>query len=54
MNHAPFFTTKPVGSGAGLGISITEGIVKRHGGTVDITSKPDEGTTVTLSFPAHI
>ncbi|MBF0343172.1 MAG: cyclic nucleotide-binding domain-containing protein [Nitrospirae bacterium] len=50
----PFFTTKPVGSGAGLGMYITEGIVKRHGGTVDITSKPGEGTTVTLKFPISI
>jgi signal transduction histidine kinase len=47
----PFFTTKPVGSGTGIGLTITERIVKRHGGKINLASKPGEGTTVTLSVP---
>ncbi len=48
----PFFTTKPVGSGTGVGLSLTERIVKRHGGKLDIQSKEDEGTRVTISLPS--
>ena len=46
----PFFTTKPVGSGTGIGLSLTERITKRHGGKINITSKEDEGATVTMTF----
>lgn len=48
----PFFTTKPVGSGAGLGLSVVyEAIVNKHGGTVDITSQFGEGTKVSIRLP---
>jgi two-component system cell cycle sensor histidine kinase/response regulator CckA len=47
----PFFTTKPVGSGTGLGLSVVYGIVARAGGTLDLTSAPGEGTTVAVHLP---
>jgi two-component system NtrC family sensor kinase len=45
----PFFTTKE--KGTGLGLSVVYGIVDRHGGTVDVESKPGEGTTFTIRLP---
>jgi signal transduction histidine kinase len=48
----PFFTTKPRGEGTGLGLSITAGIVRNHAGRIDLRSAPDEGTTVTVLWPA--
>lgn len=48
----PFFTTKEVGKGTGLGLSICFGIMERHGGRIDVESKPGAGTTVSLIFPA--
>ena len=47
----PFFTTKPVGSGTGVGLSMTERIIKRHGGKINISSKEGEGTAVTMTLP---
>ena len=46
----PFFTTKAVGSGTGVGLSLTESILQRHGGKINISSKEDEGTTVTMTL----
>ena len=48
----PFFTTKPAGKGTGLGLARVYGTVKAHGGTLDIQSKPGEGTKVFLRMPA--
>jgi signal transduction histidine kinase len=48
----PFFTTKPLGQGTGLGLSQVYGFVTQAGGSMDIASEPGEGTVVTLSFPA--
>jgi len=46
----PFFSTKEE-QGTGLGLSIVHGIIRRHYGTIEIKSKIDEGTTVTIRFP---
>jgi len=48
----PFFTTKPPGLGTGLGMAMVYGLMKQHGGSVHVTSRPGEGTTVCLRFPA--
>jgi signal transduction histidine kinase len=48
----PFFTTKRESGGTGLGLSVSAGIVKEHGGTLSFDSAPGRGTTVTLSLPA--
>jgi PAS domain S-box-containing protein len=47
----PFFTTKPVGKGTGLGLSMSHGVVKAHGGTLELSSAPGQGTQVTLRLP---
>ncbi|GAB6887829.1 ATP-binding protein [Desulfothermus okinawensis JCM 13304] len=47
----PFFSTKPVGKGTGLGLSIAYGIVKKHGGHIEVKSKQGEGTTFFVYLP---
>jgi signal transduction histidine kinase len=47
---APFFTTRE--EGTGLGLALVRRIVEQHGGSVDLSSDPGRGTTVTLTFPA--
>ena len=47
----PFFTTKEVGKGMGLGLTVCLNIIKAHGGTLEIKSKPNVGTLVSISLP---
>lgn len=53
QEHAfePFFTTRPVGSGAGLGLATAHNIVLAHSGRIELASTPGVGTTVCLFFP---
>ena len=48
----PFFTTKDVGVGTGLGLSVVHGIVASHGGSIRIASRPGGGTRVEVALPA--
>src|SRR5579862_2658321 len=49
----PFFTTKDPGQGTGLGLSLSYGIVKQMGGSIDLKSKVGEGTEVTIALPVQ-
>jgi two-component system, cell cycle sensor histidine kinase and response regulator CckA len=48
----PYFTTKPVGRGSGLGLSVAQGIVVGHGGAIGVTSTPGEGACFNVLLPA--
>lgn len=47
----PFYTTKPVGEGTGMGLSISYGIIDKHHGSISVDSKVDQGTTFTIRLP---
>ena len=46
-----FFTTKPVGQGTGLGLSLSYEIIKQHGGDIKVSSEVGVGTTFTIMLP---
>lgn len=47
----PFFTTKPAGQGTGLGLTLCQGIVEGHGGTIRLESSPGEGALFIIELP---
>ena len=49
----PFYTTKQVGRGTGLGLSVTYGIVEKHGGHIEVESQRGKGSTFTVILPVH-
>lgn len=49
----PFFTTKPMGEGTGLGLAVTASLVRAAGGEVDVDSKPGAGTRIGIRLPAR-
>jgi CheY-like chemotaxis protein len=49
----PFFTTKPVGIGTGLGLSLCRGIIEGHGGTLTVSSQPEQGSIFCVELPVE-
>jgi signal transduction histidine kinase len=50
--YDPFFTTKEVGQGTGLGLALSYGIIQEHGGRIFVESRSGEGTHFTIKLPS--
>jgi len=50
----PFFTTKPTGSGTGLGLSLSYDIIKAHGGKIEVESEENRGTDFIITLPLKL
>jgi two-component system NtrC family sensor kinase len=48
----PFFTTKTVGRGSGLGMAVSQNLIRKMGGSIDVKSNVDEGTTISIFLPS--
>jgi two-component system NtrC family sensor kinase len=51
--YDPFFTTKGIGHGTGLGLSVSYGILQEHGGSIAVDSAPGQGTTFRVTLPVY-
>jgi PAS domain S-box-containing protein len=47
----PYFTTKKIGEGSGMGLAVVHGIVKNHGGVISVSSQPEKGSAFKILFP---
>lgn len=50
----PYYTTKEIGKGTGIGLAVTHGIIEKHQGTISVTSSPLTGTRFSIIFPSHL
>jgi len=50
----PYFTTKPVGKGTGMGLAVVHGIVQSHNGSISVSSSPADGTLFDIAFPRFL